>query len=61
MSQEGGTPLLHAAKAGNREVVKVLLRHGADVELKNGDGETAMSAALNKGIDINSIRKELSL
>ena len=37
--QDGWTPLHFAAKYGQLEVVQLLLRHGADKELKCNKGE----------------------
>ena len=42
--QNGFTPLHYAADFGQLEVVQLLLRHGADKELKSKDG--------NKPVDI---------
>lgn len=39
------TALMWAAAEGNMDVVKVLLRHGADASLKDVDGDTAASFA----------------
>ena len=55
--QEGGTPLLHACKAGNKETIKVLLKHGADPTVKDSEGETPATAAANKGIDIAELQE----
>jgi ankyrin repeat protein len=46
--------MLHAAKAGNVDVLRVLLRYGADPELKDKDGMTPREAAKGKGIDIDN-------
>ena len=43
------TPLMHAASEGQLEVVKILLEHGADPSLKDVDGDTAESFAVQKG------------
>jgi ankyrin repeat protein len=43
------TPLHEAAKSGSAEVVRLLLEHGADRALKNGDGKTALELATERG------------
>ncbi len=45
------TALMWAAAEGNMEVVKVLLKHGADASLKDVDGDTAASFARKNGHD----------
>jgi ankyrin repeat protein len=45
----GATPLLRAAKAGDVEVVKLLLAHGALPDLPNFNGDTPLMAAVGKG------------
>ena len=45
----GATPLLRAAKAGDIEVVKLLLMHGALPDLPNFNGDTPLMAAVGKG------------
>jgi hypothetical protein len=42
---QGSTPLMAAAWHGHPEVVKLLLRHGARTDLKDREGETALSLA----------------
>ncbi|EEU44035.1 uncharacterized protein NECHADRAFT_74034 [Fusarium vanettenii 77-13-4] len=43
------TPLSRAAELGNRDIVKLLLNHGARVELKETGGKDAMTRAKEKG------------
>ncbi|MGC1460311.1 MAG: ankyrin repeat domain-containing protein [Steroidobacteraceae bacterium] len=45
----GTTPLLRAAKAGDVEAMKLLLAHGAKVDLANGLGITPLMAAAGLG------------
>lgn len=44
-NEEGMTPLHCAVNAENVDLVKVLVEHGADVKLKNNQGETAAELA----------------
>ena len=46
----GFTPLMKAAYHGKIEVVKELLKAGANKELKNNDGETAYDKASKEEI-----------
>jgi len=48
-SDEHFTPLMHAAAEGNLAVVKVLIEYGADLTLKDVDGDDAESFALQAG------------
>lgn len=41
--------LMFASAEGNNDVVKILLEHGADINLKDKDGETALDFAQNNG------------
>lgn len=41
----GSTPLLYAAKTGNREVARLLLQWGAFADTMSNDGETPLHAA----------------
>lgn len=44
-------PLHVASDWGKLEVVRQLLEHGADVEVKDNDGETALQCATDEGYD----------
>lgn len=46
----GDTPLIHAAFNGNEAAVRELVQAGADLTVKNKDGETAESSACGRGI-----------
>ena len=46
---EGFTALMTAAAEGQLQVVRLLLMHGANPALKDSDGDTAESFALQKG------------
>jgi ankyrin repeat protein len=46
---EGFTPLMTAAAEGQAEVVEILLDAGADRDLKDQDGDTALSFARENG------------
>jgi ankyrin repeat protein len=48
-SDEHFSALMHAAAEGNLNVVKVLIRHGADRALKDVDGDDAASFAAQAG------------
>lgn len=57
-SGEGFTPLMTAAALGEVQVVQVLLKHNADKSIKDGDGDTAMSHAMNsKNAEIVALLK----
>ncbi len=42
---QGWTALRYSAWAGNEDIVRVLLEHGASVDLSDSDGRTALRAA----------------
>lgn len=49
VKQQGGWTPLHAAAAnGNRGLIQLLLRHGADLAEQNDDGKTAFDLATEK-------------
>lgn len=48
-SDEHFSPLMHAAAEGNFSVVKLLVEYGADLSLKDVDGDDAESFALQAG------------
>jgi ankyrin repeat protein len=50
-SFEGRTPLMEACQRGKMEMVKTLLKHGANIETKKKDGKTAIDIAAGKGYD----------
>ncbi|KAL4224924.1 hypothetical protein ACF0H5_015620 [Mactra antiquata] len=41
----GNTPLIWAAKRGHAKIVQLLLKHGADITLRNYEGQTAVEVA----------------
>ena len=45
-TENGPTPLESAAISGHVDVVKLFLEHGADVETRNGIGQTPLSAVI---------------
>ncbi|HTC44799.1 MAG TPA: ankyrin repeat domain-containing protein [Steroidobacteraceae bacterium] len=52
----GATPLLAAAKSGNNEAVKLLLRYHPMVDLPNSEGVTPLMAAAGMGHGFNPTR-----
>lgn len=46
---QGFTNLIMAVDSNNEEVVRFLIKNGADVNAKTGDGDTALSLAVKKG------------
>lgn len=58
-TKEHWTPLMFAAAEGQYEVVKLLLDAGADTTIKDVDGDTAESFAIqNKHIDVVKLLRE---
>jgi Ankyrin repeats (many copies)/Ankyrin repeats (3 copies)/Ankyrin repeat len=47
---QGNTPLHHAAMAGHKKAVEVLIKRGADINAKNPAGKTAKDLAKTKEI-----------
>lgn len=45
----GNTPLHEAVRGGNDEIASLLLENGADPELKNNDGDTALHLYAKRG------------
>ncbi|KAL5007408.1 hypothetical protein ScPMuIL_016214 [Solemya velum] len=43
--QTGNTPLIWAAKRGHFKIAQLLLKHGADITLRNYEGQTAVQVA----------------
>jgi len=53
VNKQGHTPLMEAAKEGDAEGVKDLLRRGAELEAKSSKGKTALHyAAANGHLDV---------
>ena len=50
-NQDGYTPLMLACCRGRRDVAQVLLRHGADCNLLDGEGATCLIHAAYRGDD----------
>ena len=46
----GNTPLHRAAKHGHVQIALALRHHGADVQLKNGRGETAAESSRTEAL-----------
>ena len=46
---DGPTPLVAAVLKGHEDVVKVLVKHGADVEVVDGDGNRPLHLAASRG------------
>lgn len=47
--ETGQMPLHHAVCKGHKEMVKELLKHGADIEATNHDGDTPLYHAVSEG------------
>ncbi len=45
----GQTPVMHAARSGNREILSLLLKTGAQVDTKDKSGKTALMLAARRG------------
>jgi ankyrin repeat protein len=43
------TPLMKAARSGTLEIARLLIARGADVNLKDGSGSTALNSAVDRG------------
>src|SRR4029077_15516439 len=56
MLTTGATPLLRAAKAGDVEAMRLLVEHGALVDLPNKDGVTPLLAAAGAGREVPQTR-----
>ncbi|MEM0438055.1 MAG: ankyrin repeat domain-containing protein [Candidatus Micrarchaeia archaeon] len=48
-NQNGDTPVMAAACAGNTGILKYLLQHGGDPDFRNNDGITALMYAVANG------------
>ena len=52
ISSINATPLIYATSTQNHEVMKLLLKHGADKDMKAKNGKNAMMIAKGKGDQI---------
>merc|ERR1719313_1226686 len=50
--EKGLTPLHHSARRGNQNVVSRLMDVGANARLKTNNGQTAMSLADSKDVEV---------
>ena len=57
VNKNGETALLIAARIGNSEIIKLLIAHGADINVKNAVGQTP--AILTKYSHIKQIFKQI--
>jgi len=59
MEWNGNTALIEASEKGYTEIVKLLLKAGADVNAEDGDGRTALILAKEQGyIEIVDLLKK---
>lgn len=47
---EGNTALIYACDSGNEKLARLLVRKGADFNIKNNDGKSAVDIAVEKGL-----------
>jgi serine/threonine-protein phosphatase 6 regulatory ankyrin repeat subunit A/serine/threonine-protein phosphatase 6 regulatory ankyrin repeat subunit B len=47
----GATALMYAASNGHTEIIKILLTHGAEINVKKNNGETALMAAVTSRLE----------
>ena len=53
LAHDGSTPLMWAARRGSEAIIRLLLKHGANPEIRNRNGEDAVDFALkNKNVRI---------
>ena len=57
-NEQGETPLHSASRAGDKELVKLLLEHGAKINRENSEGETALYLAAENHKTLHSKNKE---
>jgi ankyrin repeat protein len=55
-NKDGRTALFIVTDAGNIEAVRFLLEHGADVNIKNNDGNNPLLKAVNLPLEKNAIK-----
>lgn len=54
------TPLMYASSAGHTKTVQVLIKNGANVNVRDDDGDTALAYAAVRGAPIDLVKTLLS-
>lgn len=49
VNKNGLTPIMYAARAGNGKIVETLLQHGANINARANDGNSALTFAADNG------------
>lgn len=52
---EDSTALYIAAKVGNTATAQLLVKHGAEVKMRNNNGETALQKAATNGREVAKV------
>ena len=48
-NSRGWTPIMTAARVGNRDIMELLIENGADIRVRDNDGQTPLRVASNNG------------